>query len=90
MAKERLIATRPKADQRSDRHLQIAQLNDAMRPLVEQQRIKLLRERDDLMDQRRVAKLLGSREHSLCLFPEATLRSLLLDISGNNYKLDGD
>ncbi len=86
--KEQLIATQPAADQRTDRHLQIAQLNDAMQPMVAQQRMKLLHERDDLREQRRVAKLLGSREYSLCLFPKATLRSLLLDISGNNYKLD--
>ena len=88
-AKEHLISAQPDADQRNDRHLQITQLNDAMQPMVEQQRTKLLRERDDLIEQKRIAKLLGSREFSLCLFPETTLRPLLLDISGNNYKLDG-
>jgi hypothetical protein len=88
-AKEQLIATQSDAAQRNDRHLQIAQLNEAMQPMVEQQRTKLLRERDHLIAQRRIAKQLGSREYSLCLFPEATLRPLLLDISGNNYKLDG-
>lgn len=51
--------------------------------------MNLLRAREDLIEQRRAAKLLGSREYSLCLFPETTLRPLLLDILGNNYKLDG-
>jgi hypothetical protein len=88
-AKEQLIAAQPNVDQRIDRHRQIAQLNDAMRPMVERQRVNLLRAREDLIEQRRAAKLLGSREYSLCLFPETTLRPLLLDILGNNYKLDG-
>lgn len=88
-AKEHLIASQPEADQRINRHLQIAQLNDAMQPLVKQQRTELLRKCDELMEQRRISKLIGSREFSLCLFPETTLRPLLLDILGNNYKLDG-
>lgn len=88
-AKVRLIAMQPEADQRIDRCLQIAQLNDAMQPMVEPQRAKLLRDRDELIEQQRAARLLGSREYSLCLFSEATLRPLLLDILGNNYKLDG-
>ncbi|HRX82346.1 MAG TPA: hypothetical protein P5307_24935, partial [Pirellulaceae bacterium] len=79
----------PTADQRIQRCLQIAHLNDAMQPMVEQQRAKWFQDRDNLIEQQRTAKLLGSREYSLCLFPEATLRPLLLDILGNNYKLDG-
>jgi hypothetical protein len=60
-----------------------------MQPIVEQQRTKLLRERAKLIEHARIDKLVGSREYSFCLFPEATLRPFLLDISGNNYKLDG-
>ncbi|MCA9119509.1 MAG: hypothetical protein H6822_11110 [Planctomycetaceae bacterium] len=88
-AKSRLIGMKPDYEQRVDRHLQFAQLNDAMQPLVDNERERLQRERAYLVRQRRVAKLLGSREYSLCLFPEKTLRPLLLDILGNNYKLDG-
>ncbi len=88
-AKQRLIATQPPSDPPRDRHFQITQLNDAMQPLVEQQRTKLLRERADLVERARIGKTLGSREYSFCLFPETTLRPFLLDILGNNYKLDG-
>jgi hypothetical protein len=79
-AKQRLIAMQSPPDQRRDRHLQFAQLNDAMQPMVEQQRAKLARERAELIEQARIDKLLGSREFSFCLFPESTLRTLLLDI----------
>lgn len=87
--KQRLIASQPLSDRPRDRDLQIAQLNDAMQPLVEPQRTKLLRERSKLTELARLGKLLGSREYSFCLFPEATLRPFLLDILGKNYKLDG-
>jgi len=79
-AKQRLIATQPPPDRPRERHLQITQLNDAMQPMVEQQRTKLLRERSKLIEQARIDKTLGSREYSFCLFPEAILRPLLLDI----------
>ncbi len=78
--KQRLITPSTQSEPRSERHLQIAQLNDKMQPLVEQQRAQLLRERADLMEHAQIAKLLGSREYSFCLFPETTLRPLLLDI----------
>jgi hypothetical protein len=78
-AKQRLIATYPPPDGRHTRHLQIAQLNDAMQPMVAQKKTKLLRERGNLVEQARIDKLLGSREYSFCLFPETTLRPLLLD-----------
>ncbi|MBC8353403.1 MAG: hypothetical protein H8E66_15500 [Planctomycetes bacterium] len=79
-AKQKLITTEVQFDSRQNRHLQIAQLNDAMQPMVEQQRMKLLHERANLIEQARIGTLLGSREYSFCLFPEATLRPLLLDI----------
>ena len=79
-AKRRLIASQPRPEERRERYRQITQLNGAMQPLVEGRRVKLLQERSDLIDQRRIDKLLGSREYAFCLFPEATLRPLLLDI----------
>jgi hypothetical protein len=79
-AKQQWIALRPVDDQRGERYQRIAQLNDAMQPLVAQQRTELLRQREDLLKLSRIDKLLGSREYSFCLFPETRLRPLLLDI----------
>ncbi|MDA1053255.1 MAG: hypothetical protein O3C40_22615 [Planctomycetota bacterium] len=79
-AKQQLIAMPSQSGQGIERHRRIAQINDAMQPMVEQERIKLLHQRTNLIEQARVGKLLGSREFSFCLFPETTLQPLLLDI----------
>ncbi len=79
-AKRRAIDQSPKYVERQERHLQIAHLNAEMQPFVEQQRVALQKQRVDLVEQARISRLLGSREFSFCLFPESTLRPLLLDI----------
>ena len=79
-AKRDLIATPPEASERRQRHDEIAQLNNAMRPFAEAKRKTLLSEKATIWQLLRHQRVLGSREYSFCLFPERSLRSFLLDI----------
>lgn len=64
---------------RGERHLGIQQANAALRPFVAEAREQLLLRRERLVTMLRHDKILGSREFAFCLFPESTLRALLLD-----------
>lgn len=77
--KRQLISTNPRGVERARRHFQIAQINEAMQPMIKLKKAKLLSERTQMRELARIHRLLGSREYSFCLFPEATLRPLLLD-----------
>ncbi|MBP85526.1 MAG: hypothetical protein CMJ64_02230 [Planctomycetaceae bacterium] len=79
-AKNDLIANSPEASQRKQRHLKIAQFNNAMQPFVAAQRKTWESERSSILQLLRYEKVLASREYAFCLFPERTLRSFLLDI----------
>jgi hypothetical protein len=70
----------PKAERRT-RQARIAEINRRLAPLVAQQGDSLRAMREQLWQQIRTAGLLGSREFSFCLFPEETLRPLLLELS---------
>jgi hypothetical protein len=61
------------------RHHEITQLNAALQPHVEPMRLNLLDDRDRYTRLLRQEKLLGSREYAFCLFPEQTLKRILLD-----------
>ncbi len=61
------------------RHQALARINSALQEFVADRRVKLLSERVQLDELARHDRLLGSREFAFCLFPEKTLRYLLLD-----------
>jgi hypothetical protein len=50
-----------------------------LQKFVADQRARLVLQRDQLEDQLRKDRLLGSREYAFCLFPKSTLQALLLD-----------
>lgn len=68
--------------QRLERHQQITRLNSQLKKYVSQKRRHLLDRRDELSTALRKEAILASREYSYCLFPEKTLRPLLLELSG--------
>jgi hypothetical protein len=78
-AKHRWINCRCATHQGVERHREIVRLNDALQPYVSDLRTQLLNERQKHSQSLRRHRLLGSREYAFCLFPEATLRALLLD-----------
>jgi hypothetical protein len=78
-AKQRCIENAGDPVDRRSLHLEIERLNGAFQPYVEQYRQELVNERDDYLTLLRQERVLSSREYSFCLFPEDTLRPLLLD-----------
>jgi len=77
-AKQRWIATHD-ATHAKRRHDEITRINRALQPLVAARRTDAEARSVALTERLRAEKLLGSREYAFCLFPEETLRSLLLD-----------
>ena len=78
-AKQRWIETPAHHGNLRERHLEIARINEALQPHVQAKRNELHARRATVLQQLRIEKVLGSREYSFCLFPIATLQSLLLD-----------
>ncbi|HTN74636.1 MAG TPA: hypothetical protein VL096_05295, partial [Pirellulaceae bacterium] len=70
----------PKGERRS-RHLAITRLNARLSDHLVETRLRLREEYELATSQWQQAQLLGSREFAFCLFPEASLRSQLLDLS---------
>jgi hypothetical protein len=67
--------------QRSERHAHIDQVNLALHSLLAERSERLSTELADTIARLRQHQPLASREFSFCLFPEATLRPLLLELS---------
>jgi hypothetical protein len=78
--KERWIRIDPLPDQRRQRHLAIERANEALRQILGGRRAELMQEYQRLAVACRNERSCTSREFSFCLFPEETLRQLLLDI----------
>lgn len=62
-------------------HEHIAAANAALQPWLAARRVELLAEQSASAEQRRAAALLASREFSAALFPEKSLRDLLLGMT---------
>jgi hypothetical protein len=77
--KRRWLAAALPRGERRPRHEGIQQANAALREHVVWLRERLVAERDATALTLHQSRLLGSREFAFCLFPEATLRALLLD-----------
>jgi hypothetical protein len=78
-----IAAELPKGERRG-RHRTIEELNRRLETYVADERERLRVERVRLAEQLRIARLLGSREFSFCLFPAETLPRMLLELS--HYK----
>jgi hypothetical protein len=78
-AKQRWIDRESEIPQGAERHREIVRLNAALQPYVSELRTTLLGERQRHSQMLRRKQLLGSREYAFCLFPETTLRAVLLD-----------
>ena len=77
--KQRWIEHEVSCQDRGARHRAISRINEALRPFVDLQRSRLVEERARCLMLLQQDKLFDSREYSFCLFPEETLRFLLLD-----------
>jgi hypothetical protein len=73
------LAREPHRGAGRERHLALERINAELRTFVADRRSELQSDRDRLDELLRHERLLGSREFAFCLFPEATLRHLLLD-----------
>ncbi len=80
--KQELIAHRWQEKQKKAWHDQVAQANERMSSLLEPIRERLRNERKQLVADLHRARILGSREYSFCLFPEAMLVPLLKKLAG--------
>lgn len=78
--KSRWIATPPTPETARRRHLAIREVNEALQPWVSRQRESLIAKRDQVRRAIEAERVLGSREYSLCLYPESPLKNFLLDI----------
>ncbi len=79
--KRRWVSLQVPRQQRRARHEAIEASNRALRLLVHARREELLAERARLRVERQKQMVLDSREYAFCLFPEAPLRTRLLDLS---------
>ncbi|MFV1964796.1 MAG: hypothetical protein ACC628_05195 [Pirellulaceae bacterium] len=79
-AKQQWIADEGPAVDRRSRHGEMVRINEGLQPFVAKQRHQLLRQRAEYVSQIGRDRVLGTREYAFCLFPEETLRDLLLDI----------
>jgi hypothetical protein len=82
-AKRHWIETQLPRGERAERHREIGRLNRQLLSHAGSRRQQLLNERARLSAELRKKTLLGSREFAFCLFPEQTLRQLLLELSGS-------
>lgn len=80
--KQELISHRWQAMQKKVWHDQVSHTNERMSSLLEPLREKLRRDREQLVADLHRARILGSREYSFCLFPEAMLVPLLKKLAG--------
>jgi hypothetical protein len=80
--KQELIAHRWQEKQKKSWHDQVSQTNERMSSLLEPLREQLRHDRECLLADLHRARILGSREYSFCLFPEAMLVPLLKRLAG--------
>lgn len=80
--KQELIAHRWQEKQKKAWHDQVSQANERMSSLLEPRREQLRHHRERLLADLHRARILGSREYSFCLFPEAMLVPLLKKLAG--------
>lgn len=73
------LANQPQPDAGRARHAALTRIHSALQPYVAERQTALRAEREQLVETLRHERLLGSREFAFCLFPESTLRPLLLD-----------
>jgi hypothetical protein len=77
--KRRWLANpQPPGDGRQ-RHGALVRINAALQDHVADRRAELVSQRERIQEWLRQDRILGSREFAFCLFPEASLRRLLLD-----------
>jgi hypothetical protein len=80
-ATKREAVAQPKTlDNARQRHQAISAANLALQPWVEPQRQKLLGQSGRLGELLRAETVLASREYAFCLFPEKSLRNLILEL----------
>lgn len=79
--KRRWIAAGWPSGQRAQRHREITRINVALQPFVAARLAELRQRRKWLSQHLDAERILASREFSYCLFPEKTLRPLLLELS---------
>ncbi|MCE9528903.1 MAG: hypothetical protein K8R36_22890 [Planctomycetales bacterium] len=80
--KQELIAHRWQEKQKKSWHDQVTQANERMSSLLELHRERLRKDREQLVADLHRARILGSREYSICLFPEDMLVPLLKKLAG--------
>ena len=73
------LAADPPVDQLSTRHQALLRIQRELQDMVVDRRVELEMQLATQEEQARQTRLLGSREFAFCLFPSATLKSLLLD-----------
>jgi hypothetical protein len=62
-----------------DRFLELRRLSEALRPWVQEQRQRVLAQRQTIEHQLRADRVLGSREYAFCFYPWEKMRILLLE-----------
>lgn len=77
--KKQWISTAKTPANAKTRHDAITSLNQQLGNLLTDQRLRLEQQREQVQHQMRANTILESREYPFCLFPEDTLRPLLLD-----------
>jgi hypothetical protein len=80
--KQELITHRWQEKQKKVWHDQVSRANERMSSLLEPLRERLRHDRERLIADLHRARILGSREYSFCLFPEAMLVPLLKTMAG--------
>ncbi len=75
--KQQWISTPPTIENAKLRCHQIRAVNEALQPLLAEQRQRLVNEREQVALTLRAHAILASREYAFCLFPEAPLRRLM-------------
>lgn len=79
--KMELIRTIPARGKRGNWHRQIVAINSQLRKCVAEKTTKQRKFLEEIQQASSAGRILGSREWSFCLFPEAFLRDRLLDLS---------
>ncbi|MCR4413096.1 MAG: hypothetical protein NUV77_11810 [Thermoguttaceae bacterium] len=81
-AKRRWIETSQTPQNARMRWREIRRINEALQPWLADERQRLLACREQLALALRAEKILGSREHSFCLYPAETLRGFFREVLG--------
>lgn len=79
--KRRWLADTSPRGSRAARHRGLTQVNLALQPFLQELHAETLQRCGELSDELRRQAALASREFAFCLFPEAALRPLLLQLS---------